>query len=66
MLCLCALKPILTRVQEQAKLLAQVGVSYVEAPSSPQQAQTSGQTLFRVMAGSYAVGENAEKQVEKD
>lgn len=44
-------------------ILVQVGVDYIE-PSAPTQAE-SGQTLYRVMAGSYSVRENAEKQVEK-
>ncbi|WP_373898816.1 N-acetylmuramoyl-L-alanine amidase [Haloimpatiens sp. FM7315] len=44
-------------------ILAQVGVDYIEV-SAPTQAE-SGQTLYRVMAGSYSVRENAEKQVKK-
>lgn len=44
-------------------ILAQVGVDYIEV-SAPTQAQ-SGQTLYRVMAGSYSVRENAENQVQK-
>lgn len=44
-------------------ILAQVGVDYIK-PSAPTQAE-SGQTLYRVMAGSYSVRENAEKQVQK-
>ena len=45
-------------------ILAQVGVSYSEPSVSTTQSQ-DGRTLFRVMAGSYAVRENAEKQVER-
>lgn len=44
-------------------ILAQVGVDYIEA-SAPAQS-TNGETLYRVMAGSYSVRENAEKQVQK-
>lgn len=44
-------------------ILAQVGVDYIEPSVSTQPA--SGQTLYRVMAGSYSVRENAEKQVQK-
>ncbi|MVX64216.1 N-acetylmuramoyl-L-alanine amidase [Clostridium chromiireducens] len=44
-------------------ILAQVGIDYVET-SAPTQAE-SGQTLYRVMAGSYSVRENAENQVQK-
>lgn len=44
-------------------ILAQVGVDYIE-PSAPTQAE-SVQTLYRVMAGSYSIRENAENQVQK-
>ncbi|MFR1708863.1 MAG: N-acetylmuramoyl-L-alanine amidase [Clostridium sp.] len=44
-------------------ILAQVGIDYVEA-SAPAQTE-SVQTLYRVMAGSYKVRENAENQVQK-
>ncbi len=46
-------------------ILAQMGIDYVEAspPSEPQ--STVDQTLYRVMAGSYSVRENAENQVQK-
>ncbi|MFV0503762.1 MAG: N-acetylmuramoyl-L-alanine amidase [Lachnospirales bacterium] len=44
-------------------ILAQVGIDYVE-PSEPIQSANK-QTLYRVMAGSYAVRENAEKQVQR-
>lgn len=44
-------------------ILARVGVIYVE-PSAPPH-PVSGQTLYRVMAGSYRVRENAENQVKK-
>lgn len=44
-------------------ILAQIGIDYVE-PLTPQQT-VAGQTLYRVMAGSYSVRENAENQVQK-
>lgn len=44
-------------------ILAQVGIDYIE-PSAPTQAE-SGQTLYRVMAGSYKSRENAENQIQK-
>ncbi|WP_163195737.1 N-acetylmuramoyl-L-alanine amidase [Clostridium thermarum] len=44
-------------------ILAQIGIDYVE-PSAPKQS-VSGQILYRVMAGSYSVRENAENQVQK-
>lgn len=44
-------------------ILAQVGIDYVEASAATQ--TESGQTLYRVMAGSYKVRENAENQVQK-
>jgi len=45
-------------------ILEQLGIKYLpSAPTLPKQ-QTS-QTLYRVMVGSYAVRENAEKQVER-
>lgn len=44
-------------------ILLQLGVKYKEATqSSP---QSNNQTLYRVMAGSYSVRENAETQVAK-
>ncbi|NFK79436.1 N-acetylmuramoyl-L-alanine amidase [Clostridium botulinum] len=51
-------------------ILSQLGISYKENKSNEAIAQqkqqaTSGQTLYRVMAGSYAVRDNAEKQVKK-
>jgi N-acetylmuramoyl-L-alanine amidase len=42
-------------------ILEQLGIKYVEN-SKP---STSSQTLYRVMAGSYAIRENAERQVER-
>lgn len=42
-------------------ILSQLGIKYVE----PQPPPAGGQTLYRVMAGSYAIRENAEKQVER-
>lgn len=44
-------------------ILAAVGVSYVQPVAAPQPAD--GATLYRVMAGSFSVKENAEKQVQK-
>ncbi|AGL03672.1 N-acetylmuramoyl-L-alanine amidase [Desulfoscipio gibsoniae] len=45
-------------------ILEQVGIKYLPStPPSPK--QQTGQTLYRVMAGSYAVRENAERQVER-
>lgn len=44
-------------------ILTQIGIDYVE-PSEPIQSANK-QTLYRVMAGSYAVRENAEKQVQR-
>ena len=44
-------------------ILAQVGVDYIELSELTQSANK--QTLYRVMAGSYAVRENAEKQVQR-
>lgn len=42
-------------------ILEQLGISYVES----RKPSTSSQTLYRVMAGSYSVRENAERQVER-
>ena len=44
-------------------ILAQIGIDYIES-SSPTQLG-SGQTLHRVMAGSYRVRANAENQIQK-
>ncbi|SHH59536.1 N-acetylmuramoyl-L-alanine amidase [Clostridium grantii] len=44
-------------------ILEQVGLKYIETPKQKQEAGV--QTLYRVMAGSYSVRENAERQVEK-
>ncbi|MCM8710836.1 N-acetylmuramoyl-L-alanine amidase [Clostridium sp. SYSU_GA19001] len=44
-------------------ILAQVGVAYIE-PSALTQSERK-ETLYRVMAGSYSVRENAENQVQK-
>lgn len=51
-------------------ILFQLGIGYKENKSNEVKVQqkqrvTSGQTLYRVMAGSYAVRDNAEKQVKK-
>ncbi|KLU76914.1 N-acetylmuramoyl-L-alanine amidase [Clostridium botulinum] len=51
-------------------ILSQLGIVYKENKSNEATAQqkqqvTSGQTLYRVMAGSYKVRENAEKQIQK-
>lgn len=45
-------------------ILSQLGVKYLPPASSPPD-QKIGQTLYRVMAGSYSVRENAEKQVQR-
>lgn len=45
-------------------VLSQLGITY-KAPSGSQTAPDNRQTLYRVMAGSYAVRENAKKQVER-
>ncbi|QGH20243.1 N-acetylmuramoyl-L-alanine amidase [Clostridium butyricum] len=44
-------------------ILAQIGVDYIEASAPIQSA--IGETLYRVVAGSYKVRENAENQVQK-
>ena len=44
-------------------ILAEIGIDYIE--SSVEAEETTGQTLYRVMAGSYAIRENAENQVQK-
>lgn len=51
-------------------ILSQLGIVYKENKPNESIAQqkqqvTSGQTFYRVMAGSYVVKENAEKQVQK-
>lgn len=51
-------------------MLSQIGIGYKENKSNEVKVQqnhqvTSGQTLYRVMAGSYTVRDNAEKQVKK-
>jgi len=52
--------------------LEQLGIKYLPsaqvlplAPEPPAPNQQTSQVLYRVMAGSYAVRENAEKQKEK-
>lgn len=55
-------------IREIAKaILSQIGINYRENDATTHQNQqsTGGQTLYRVMAGSYAVRENAEKQMQK-
>lgn len=42
-------------------ILTQISVSYIEHSVQPE----SGQTLYRVMAGSYSVRENADNQVKR-
>jgi N-acetylmuramoyl-L-alanine amidase len=44
-------------------ILSQLGINYVQAVVS--KPETSSQTLYRVMAGSYSVRKNAENQVQK-
>lgn len=51
-------------------ILAQLGISYKEnvvneSTTHQKQQATSGQTLYRVMAGSYGVRQNAEQQIKK-
>jgi len=49
-------------------ILAQLGITYIEpvAPTPPAPpAQTNGQTLYRVMVGSYSVKENADSQLQR-
>jgi N-acetylmuramoyl-L-alanine amidase len=44
-------------------ILLQLGINYIQAVVV--KTETSSQTLYRVMAGSYSVRENAENQVHK-
>jgi N-acetylmuramoyl-L-alanine amidase len=47
-------------------ILAQIGVDYMEASAAQTVTQSFGeQTLYRVMAGSYSVRENAENKVQR-
>lgn len=51
-------------------ILSQLGINYKEnvvneSTAHQKQQSASGQTLYRVMAGSYAQRDNAEKQVKK-
>ena len=46
-------------------ILAQLGITFVEASVLSEPQSTVGQTFYRVMAGSYSVRENAENQVQK-
>jgi N-acetylmuramoyl-L-alanine amidase len=48
-------------------ILSQMGIRYVESSTGSQTAPvvSGGQTLYRVMAGSYAVRENAIRQMER-
>lgn len=48
-------------------ILSQMGIRYVESSTGSQTAPVAsgGQTLYRVMAGSYAVRENAIRQMER-
>ena len=48
-------------------ILEQLGIKYLPplAPAPPAPNQQTGQVLYRVMAGSYAVRQNANKQVQK-
>ena len=61
MLCLIKRNEIIKAIAKA--VLTQLGIDYIEA-SAPTQAE-SGQTLYRVMAGSYKVRENAENQVQR-
>lgn len=44
-------------------ILYELGIDYVEASAETE--EVAGQTFYRVMAGSYAIRENAENQVKK-
>jgi N-acetylmuramoyl-L-alanine amidase len=44
-------------------ILYELGIDYIEASAETE--EVTGETLYRVMAGSYAVRENAENQVKK-
>ncbi len=46
-------------------VLSQLGISYTTPPPTSKTAPDSGQTLYRVMAGSYAIRDNAQKQVAR-
>ncbi|ADL50568.1 N-acetylmuramoyl-L-alanine amidase [Clostridium cellulovorans] len=49
-------------------ILSQLGINYIEpvVPTPPASlAQTNGQTLYRVMVGSYSVKENADSQLQR-
>ena len=50
-----------------AAILAQIGISYVEPVVAPPPTinATEVQVLYRVMAGSYSIRENAENQVQR-
>lgn len=44
-------------------ILAEIGIDYIEASVETEEA--TGENLYRVMAGSYAIRENAENQIQK-
>lgn len=44
-------------------ILYELGIDYIEASAKTE--EVNGQTLYRVMAGSYEIRENAENQVKK-
>jgi N-acetylmuramoyl-L-alanine amidase len=46
-------------------ILSQLGISYAAPSSGTQTDRGSGQTLYRVMAGSYVIRGNAERQVQR-
>ena len=46
-------------------VLSQLGITYSPPGIPPAHNQQASQVLYRVMAGSYAVRENAERQVER-
>ncbi|VFU11658.1 N-acetylmuramoyl-L-alanine amidase [anaerobic digester metagenome] len=46
-------------------VLSQLGVDYKGSPSGTKTVPKGGQPLYRVMAGSYAIRQNAERQMER-
>ncbi|MFY9119184.1 MAG: N-acetylmuramoyl-L-alanine amidase [Syntrophomonadaceae bacterium] len=46
-------------------VLSQLGMDYKGSPFGSKTAPNGGQVLYRVMAGSYAIRQNAEKQMER-
>lgn len=47
-------------------ILYELGIDYIETSAEMEETEEStGQTLYRVMAGSYSIRENAENQIQK-